>query len=96
MKAVEIMGVAEIIEQKLRAALTIESMELVDESQMHAGHAGAPAGGESHFRLQVVSADFIGKNRVARQREIYRILKEEMAGPIHALSLDIRTPEELL
>lgn len=88
------MNIAEIIEQKLRAALTIDSMELVDESHKHAGHAGAPAGGESHFRLRVVSPDFIGKNRVARQREIYTILKEEMAGKIHALSLDIRTPDE--
>ncbi|MBL4802670.1 MAG: BolA family transcriptional regulator [Emcibacter sp.] len=88
------MSVAETIEQKLRAALNISEMELVDESHKHAGHAGAREGGESHYRLMVVSPDFTGKNRVARQREIYRILKQEMAGPVHALSLDIRSPEE--
>ena len=88
------MSVADTIEQKLRAALNISQMELVDESHKHAGHAGAREGGESHYRLMVVSPDFTGKNKVARQREIYRILKEEMAGPIHALSLDIRSPEE--
>ena len=88
------MSVAETIEQKIRAALAVSHMELVDESSKHAGHAGARAGGESHFRLLVVSPDFSGKNRVARQKEIYRILREEMAGPIHALSLDARTPEE--
>ncbi|HEC01342.1 MAG TPA: BolA family transcriptional regulator [Sphingomonadales bacterium] len=88
------MSVAETIETKLRAALNISHLELIDESQKHAGHAGARPGGESHFRLLLVSSDFTGKNRVARQREIYRILKDEMAGPIHALSLDIRSPEE--
>lgn len=88
------MSVAETIERKIRAALTVSHMELIDESSKHAGHAGARPGGESHFRLLVVSSDFSGKNRVGRQREIYRILKEEMAGPIHALSLDARTPDE--
>ncbi|PCJ41972.1 MAG: BolA family transcriptional regulator [Alphaproteobacteria bacterium] len=88
------MSVAETIETKLRSVLNISHLELIDESQKHAGHAGARPGGESHFRLLLVSSDFTGKNRVARQREIYRILKDEMAGPIHALSLDIRSPEE--
>lgn len=88
------MNVAETIEQKLRNALNITSIEVIDESHKHAGHAGAPDGGQSHFRLAIVSPDFTGKNRVARQREIYRILKAEMAGPIHALSIDARSPEE--
>lgn len=88
------MSVADIIEQKLRAALDITQMELIDESHKHAGHAGAREGGESHYRLLIVSPAFTGKNRVARQREIYRILKDEMAGPVHALSLDIRSPED--
>ncbi len=88
------MTVAETIEQKLRAGLNIAHLELIDESAKHAGHAGARAAGESHFRLLIVSPDFTGKGRVARQREIYRILKDEMAGPVHALSLDARSPEE--
>ncbi len=88
------MTVAETIEQKLRAGLNISHLELIDESAKHAGHAGAREGGESHFRLLVVSPDFTGKGRVARQREIYHVLKDEMAGPVHALSLDARSPED--
>lgn len=88
------MSVAELIEQKLRAGLKITSITVIDESHKHAGHAGAREGGESHFQLAIVSPDFTGKNRVARQRDIYRILKEEMAGPIHALSIDARSPQE--
>ncbi|MCK5423933.1 MAG: BolA family transcriptional regulator, partial [Emcibacter sp.] len=88
------MSVAQTIEQKLRDALNITSIEVVDESYKHAGHAGAPGGGESHFQLAIVSSDFAGKNRVARQREIYRILKAEMAGPIHALSIDAKSPQD--
>lgn len=88
------MRVAEIIEQKLRDALNITSIEVIDESHKHAGHAGAPDGGQSHFQLAIVSSDFTGKNRVARQREIYKILKDEMAGPVHALSIDARPPED--
>ncbi len=88
------MSVAETIEQKLRDGLKITSIEVVDESYKHAGHAGAREGGESHFQLAIVSPDFTGKNRVARQRDIYRILKAEMAGPIHALSIDARSPED--
>ncbi len=90
----EFMTVAETIEQKLRAALTVSRLEVIDESAQHAGHAGARPGGQSHFRLFIESPDFAGKSRVSRQREIYRILKDEMAGPIHALALDARAPEE--
>ena len=91
---IRFMSVAETIEQKLQDALTISHMELIDESHKHAGHAGARPGGESHYRLLIVSPDFTGKNRVARQREIYKILRDEMAGPVHALSLDVRSPED--
>ena len=89
------MSVAETIEEKLRAAFNITSITVVDESHKHAGHAGAPDGGESHFQLAIVSSDFTGKNRVARQREIYKVLKVEMAGPIHALSIDARSPDQI-
>lgn len=88
------MNVAKTIEQKLRDALNITAIEVLDESHKHAGHSGAPDGGQSHFQLTLVSSDFVGKSRVARQREIYRILKAEMAGPIHALSIDARSPED--
>ncbi len=88
------MSVAETIEQKLRAAFKITSLNVMDESHKHVGHAGAREGGESHFQLAIISPDFTGMTRVARQREIYRVLKAEMAGPIHALSIDARSPEE--
>jgi len=87
------MAVAEIIETKLRHALAVDSIEVIDESHKHAGHAGAREGGESHFLVRLVSKDFTGKNRVAMQRMVYGALKEEMAEQIHALSLDLRCPE---
>ncbi|PHZ86449.1 BolA family protein [Paremcibacter congregatus] len=87
------MTVAETIEQKIRAAFDVTDFQLENESHKHAGHAGSPGHGNSHFKLLVVSPDFVGKNRVARQRDIYRVLKDELAGPVHALSLDARAPE---
>ena len=88
------MRVAQIIETKLAAALQPTALTVIDESASHAGHAGAREGGETHFRLDIVSADFAGKSRVARQRMVYAVLAEELKGPIHALSLVTRTPEE--
>jgi BolA protein len=88
------MSVAETIRAKLTAALTPERLEIVDESDQHAGHAGAREGGESHFRLLIVAGAFAGKSRVERQRMIYGLLAEEMSGPVHALALTTRSPEE--
>jgi BolA protein len=86
--------VAERIESKLRAALQPAQLRVIDESHLHAGHAGARPGGETHFRVEVVASAFAGQSRVARQRRIHDILAEELAGPVHALSLSARTPEE--
>lgn len=83
------MLVKDIIEQKLKAAFSPQALEVVDESHMHAGHSGAPEGGQSHFAVKIRAAAFEGKSRVAQQRAIYGALKEEMAGSIHALSLDV-------
>ena len=88
------MSVAETIRAKLTAALTPERLEIVDESDQHAGHVGAREGGESHFRLLIVAGAFAGKSRVERQRMIYGLLAEEMSGPVHALVLTTRSPEE--
>jgi BolA protein len=88
------MRVAQIIESKLTAALRPTHLEVMDDSAKHAGHAGARAGGESHFQLRIVSAEFAGKSRVARQRLVYELLAEELKGPVHALSLVTETPEE--
>lgn len=88
------MRVAEAIRRKLSEALAPERLEIEDESAMHAGHAGARPEGESHFRVLVVSRRFEGLGRVARQREVYQILSEELSSDIHALALRTLTPEE--
>ncbi|WP_425408959.1 BolA family protein [Hyphococcus sp.] len=88
------MSVAETIRQKLNRALEPQLLDVVDESHLHAGHAGAREGGESHFRVHIVAAAFSGLNRVARQRLVNDILKQELAGPIHALAMKTQTPEE--
>ncbi|MEM9285641.1 MAG: BolA family protein [Pseudomonadota bacterium] len=89
------MGViAETIEQKLTAAFAPEALDIVDQSDLHKGHAGAPDGGESHFRVRIVSAAFDGQNRVARQRAVNAALKDELAGPVHALSVQALAPGE--
>ena len=88
------MQVSESIKAKLSEALEPEQLEVTDESHLHAGHAGAREGGQSHFRLLVVAGAFEGLSRVARQRLINDILREELAGPIHALAMKTLTPEE--
>ncbi len=86
--------VAEAIESKLRAALQPVRLSVIDESHLHEGHAGARPGGETHFRVEIVAAAFDGRSRVARQRLVYGILAEELAGPVHALSLAAHAPGE--
>ena len=88
------MSVAEIIKNKLEDRLAPAALEVHDESHLHVGHAGAREGGESHFRLVVVSRAFEGLTRVARQRLVNDILREELQGPIHALAMKTLTPEE--
>lgn len=91
--------IATIIREKLTIALSPTHLELEDESWRHAGHhheggMDAKPGGESHFNLTVVSEAFIGQGRVARQRTINALLAEELAGPVHALSIKALTSEE--
>ncbi|HZL58397.1 MAG TPA: BolA family protein [Stellaceae bacterium] len=88
------MSVADRIRTKLSTALAPTRIVIQDDSARHAEHAGARQGGESHFRLEIVSAAFAGESRVARQRRVYAILAEELAGPVHALEVATRTPEE--
>ncbi len=87
------MRVARIIEEKIRRELSPEHLEVIDESAKHAGHAGARPEGESHFHLKITARAFAGLNRVARQRLVYKILADELAGPVHALSLSLDAPE---
>jgi len=75
------------------AALAPTSLELIDDSHLHAGHAGARSGG-GHFRLSIVSKCFRGKNTVARHRIVYDALGEMMRKEIHAVAIKARSPEE--
>jgi BolA protein len=81
------------IEMKLRDAFTPQELKVVDESHLHAGHAGAPEGGESHFFVEIVSDKFIGQSRVNCHRLVNDVLKQELAGPVHALSLKANAPD---
>ncbi len=87
------MNLAATIRERL-AALEPQSLDLLDESGEHAGHAGAKAGG-SHFRLTIVSPRFSGKDQIARHRMIYAALGSLMQREIHALAIQALTPDEL-
>lgn len=82
------------IEARLRESLAPESLDIIDDSHKHAGHAGA-RGGAGHFDLTIVSARFSGVNTVGRHRLIYAALSEMMPGEIHALSIKAFSPEEI-
>ena len=86
--------VAAAIVRKLKEGLEPEHLVVVDESHLHKGHAGSREGGESHFRVEVVSRQFSGKSRIDRQRLVYGLLAKELAGPVHALSVSARAPDE--
>lgn len=79
---------------KLEKGLRPQRLEIIDESDQHAGHGGARSGGETHFRIEVVSPEFSGLSRVARQRLIYDLLARELQDHIHALSIKALAPEE--
>jgi len=88
------MTVADRIRAKLTRALQPTRLEIHDDSHRHAGHAGARPGGESHFRLELVSPAFAGKTRLERQRLVYALLAQELQDAVHALQLSTLTPEE--
>lgn len=87
-------AVAESLRAKLTAAFTPSSLQVDDDSARHAGHAGAREGGESHFNVVIESAAFEGVPRVARQRMVYAAVADELAGPVHALSVKALAPGE--
>ena len=88
------MRVADRIERKLTDALAPTRLQVIDESHLHAGHAGARPEGETHFRVDITASAFDGLSRVARQRRVYEVLAEELRGPVHALALRTRAPAE--
>jgi BolA family transcriptional regulator, general stress-responsive regulator len=85
-------SVIDKIHQRLDV-LAPQQIAVIDESHLHAGHAGARSGG-GHYRLSIVSAAFDGKNTVSRHRLIYDALGDMMPQDIHALAIQARTPEE--
>jgi len=87
-------AIAMAIDNKLRMRFAPQRLSIEDESSRHRGHAGYREGGESHFRVEIVSTAFAGKTRVARQRLVYETLKDELAAGLHALALTTLTPEE--
>jgi len=82
------------ITNKLREAFKPESLDVSDESHLHEGHGGHRPGGETHFRVYIVSDAFEGKSRIDRHRMINAALSKELAGPVHALALKAQTPAE--
>ncbi len=81
------MSVAKEMERKLGEALSPTRLVVNDDSHRHQGHAGWRPGGETHYSVEIVSAAFEGKSRVDRQRMVYAILADELAGGVHALTL---------
>ncbi len=88
------MTVKDSITARLTEALRPTVLDVVDESHLHAGHAGARPGGETHFRVLVVSPAFAGVSRIERHRMVNALLDTELRGPVHALALEARAPEE--
>lgn len=81
------------LRQRLQAAFSPPRLEIVDDSQRHAGHAGARGGG-GHFRVLIVSAAFAGQSPLARHRAVYAALDGLLQSEIHALAIDARVPGE--
>ena len=88
------MAKRDLITEKLTQAFTPESLDVVDESHRHEGHAGHRPGGETHFRVHIVSEAFRGKSRLTRHRMVNETLSGELAGGVHALAIHARAPGE--
>jgi len=88
------MRTADLITKKLTEAFGPQSLKVLDESHQHEGHAGARPGGQTHYRVYIVSEAFKGKTRIERHRMINATLSGELAGGIHALALHASAPGE--
>jgi BolA protein len=85
--------VGKSLESKLYAAFAPISLEVIDESSQHQGHAGAGPDGESHFRVRIVAAAFKGKSRVEQHRMINQVLAPELKERVHALAIEAAAPK---
>jgi len=88
------MRIHDLITRKLTEAFRPESLQVVDESHRHEGHAGHRPGGESHFRVYIVAQAFAGKSRLERHRLVNAALSAELAGGVHALAIHAAAPGE--
>lgn len=88
------MGAQQDMTRKLNEAFAPQRLEVIDESHLHEGHTGHRHGGETHFRVNIVSQAFDGKSRVERHRMINTLLADELAGRLHALAIKAQTPGE--
>lgn len=82
------------IEETLERDLAADQLSVADESHLHAGHAGARPGGETHFRVEIVSSAFSGKSRVERHRIVNAALAPAFERGLHALAIRARAPGE--
>jgi BolA family transcriptional regulator, general stress-responsive regulator len=94
MNAIATGPVATEMLQRLDSALSPTRIDLVDDSEKHRGHGGYNPAGESHFILEIESAEFAGKSRVERQRLVYKALGDLMHQRVHALSIRATAPGE--
>ena len=88
------MRTQDVITEKLRNAFAPESLRVEDESHNHVGHAGHRPGGQTHYRVYIVSDAFRGKSRVERHRMVNEALAAELAGGVHALAIHAAAPSE--
>ena len=88
------MNTRDRITEKLNAAFAPVSLDVQDESHQHAGHAGSRPGGETHYRVHIVSEAFQGKSRIERHRMVNTALAQELAGGVHALAIHAAAPGE--
>jgi BolA protein len=84
------MQVQNTIEEKLAKAFNSSFKEVLNESHMHS----VPPNSETHFKVTLVSDDFVGKRKVGRHQQVYSLLHEELEGPVHALALHLYTQDE--
>jgi BolA protein len=88
------MATRDVITEKLTKAFAPQSLDVVDESHRHEGHAGHRPGGETHFRVYIVSEAFRGKDRLQRHRMVNETLSGELKGGVHALAIHASAPGE--
>jgi BolA protein len=88
------MSIETALREKLMVGLEPVRLDVINESEMHAGHRSSPGTGESHFRVLIVSDKFTGQSRVARHRMVNQLIAEELAGGLHALALATYAPGE--